>query len=73
LLARMIISCCAADAFPVTARLTGNDLSRYRTDQWLTVTGTVEPHSATPANRYTPTIHVQTIQPIPAPGDPYEY
>lgn len=72
-LARIVISCCAADAFPVHARLVGDNLSRYRNDQWLTVTGTITPNTATSANRYTPTLTVHTAQPIPAPAEPYEY
>ncbi|WP_431908888.1 TIGR03943 family putative permease subunit [Amycolatopsis thermoflava] len=72
-LARIVINCCAADAYPIHARLTGADLSHYPNDQWLTITGTVEPYSATEANRYTPTIHVTTAHPVPAPADPYEF
>jgi uncharacterized membrane protein YcgQ (UPF0703/DUF1980 family) len=39
----------------------------------MTVTGKVEPYTATEANRCTPLVRVQTAQPIPVPADPYEY
>ncbi|WP_371878913.1 TIGR03943 family putative permease subunit [Amycolatopsis roodepoortensis] len=73
ILARSTASCCAADAFPIHARLVGDDLARYRDDQWLTVEGTVTPYSATKVNGYTPTLTVRSAQPIPAPAEPYEY
>ncbi|MEU0510912.1 MULTISPECIES: TIGR03943 family putative permease subunit [Amycolatopsis] len=72
-LARIVINCCAADAFPLHARLVGDNLGHYRDDQWLTVTGTVAPNTATESNRYTPTLIVHSARPIPTPQDTYEY
>lgn len=72
-LARLIINCCAADAFPVKVKLTGGRIAALRNDQWIDATGTVEPNTATAANRYTPAFMISTLTPIPTPSDPYEY
>ncbi|NIH81583.1 TIGR03943 family putative permease subunit [Amycolatopsis viridis] len=73
LLARMVIRCCAADAAPVTVRLTGPAAARFRDDSWLEVTGQVVPGTAVAGNGYTPDLTVGSLRPIPAPHDPYEY
>ncbi|WP_214368119.1 TIGR03943 family putative permease subunit [Pseudonocardia sp. H11422] len=70
-LARMTIACCAADARPYTVRLVG-DLGDLEPDTWLRVRGTVQPGSATQANRFTPSLTVSEIQVVPEPTDPYE-
>lgn len=72
LLARMVITCCAADAYPLTVRLDGTAAAGYPNDAWLDVTGQVVPGTATPANRYTADFTVATVHHIPAPQDPYE-
>ena len=73
LLARMVISCCAADAYPVTVRLTGGAADRFNSDAWIEVTGKVVPGTATKANSYTPDFTLDSIRPVPTPKDPYEY
>ncbi|GHE93114.1 TIGR03943 family protein [Amycolatopsis deserti] len=73
LLARMVIRCCAADASPMTVRLTGPQAARFPDDSWLEVTGRLVPGTATAANGYTPDVTVTALQPIPAPQDAYEY
>lgn len=73
LLARMVISCCAADAFPVTVRLTGGSADHFASDAWVEVTGQAVPGSATKANSYTPDLTPLTLRPVTAPKDPYEY
>jgi uncharacterized repeat protein (TIGR03943 family) len=73
LLARMVISCCAADAYPVTVRLAGGAADRFKSDAWIEVTGKVVPGTATRANSYTPDFTLESIRPVPAPKDPYEY
>jgi uncharacterized membrane protein YcgQ (UPF0703/DUF1980 family) len=69
----MVISCCAADAYPVTVRLTGGAADRFNTDAWIEVTGKVVPGTATKANSYTPDFTLDNIRPVPTPKDPYEY
>ncbi|GAA1950853.1 TIGR03943 family putative permease subunit [Amycolatopsis minnesotensis] len=73
MLARMVISCCAADAYPVTVRLSGEAAARYPSDSWVEAIGRVVPGTATERNRYTPDLTVATVRPLKAPGDPYEY
>lgn len=73
LLARMVISCCAADAYPVTVRLRGDDAARFASDAWVGVSGQAVPDTATSANSYTPDLTVSEIHGMTAPKDPYEY
>ncbi|RSD10527.1 TIGR03943 family putative permease subunit [Amycolatopsis eburnea] len=73
LLARLVISCCAADAFPVTVRLRGGDADHLASDAWIRVTGQVVPGTATRANSYTPDFTPASLATVPAPKDPYEY
>jgi uncharacterized repeat protein (TIGR03943 family) len=73
LLARMVISCCAADAYPVTVRLIGGSAGNFKNDAWVEVTGQVLPGTATSANSNTPDLTVGSIHAVPTPKDPYEY
>ncbi|GDY31400.1 TIGR03943 family putative permease subunit [Gandjariella thermophila] len=72
-LARLVITCCAADAWPVKARLAGVDTAVLRNDEWVDVVGTLVPGSATQGNQYVPTLTATDVHPVPAPADPYEY
>jgi len=71
--ARLVITCCAADAVPMRVDLRGGTADTLPDDQWIEVTGTVRPGSATQANGYTPTLDVNMLRPTAAPADPYEY
>ncbi|MGW3966933.1 TIGR03943 family putative permease subunit [Amycolatopsis sp. NPDC005003] len=73
LLARLVISCCAADAFPVTVRLRGGEADQLASDAWIQVTGEVVPGTATKDNSYTPDFAPVSVTPVSAPKDPYEY
>ena len=73
LLARLVISCCAADAAPVTVHLKTSEADRYPSDAWLRVTGQIVPGTAREDNSYTPDFVPATIERISAPKDPYEY
>ncbi|MFI9454365.1 TIGR03943 family putative permease subunit [Amycolatopsis sp. NPDC052450] len=73
MLARMVIGCCAADAFPITVRLVGQDVAGFRDDTWLEVTGTVVPGTAVRENSYMPDLTLTSVRQVPAPKDPYEY
>ncbi len=70
-LARLLISCCAADARPMTVRLDGGGLD-YPPDTWLQVRG-LQPGSATAETRYVPALTVSSAEVVPAPEDPYEF
>jgi uncharacterized repeat protein (TIGR03943 family) len=71
-LVRLVITCCAADAFPVKTKLDGVNLSALKNDEWIQTTGIVQPDSATSANGYTPTLAMSSLRQVPAPADPYE-
>ncbi|SER64119.1 TIGR03943 family putative permease subunit [Actinokineospora terrae] len=71
-LARLSIACCAADAFPVKVRLTGDGVAGLTNDTWLQVVGRVQPGTATKENDYVPTLTVSSITEIPQPENPYE-
>ncbi|XVV05453.1 TIGR03943 family putative permease subunit [Actinosynnema sp. CA-248983] len=71
-LARLTISCCAADAAPVKTLMVGQDFAGLPDDQWIEATGRVVPGSATKDNAYVPTFTVNTITPITPPEDTYE-
>jgi uncharacterized repeat protein (TIGR03943 family) len=73
LLARLVISCCAADAFPVTVHLRGGEADHLASDAWIRVTGQVVPGTATKNNSYTPDFTLASLTAVPAPKDPYEY
>jgi uncharacterized repeat protein (TIGR03943 family) len=70
--ARLVITCCAADATPMKVVLSGGAGS-IPNDQWVIVAGRLRAGSATTANGYTPTLDVSSLRTINAPADPYEY
>ncbi len=73
MLARLVIGCCAADAFPITVRLVGDGVSGFGNDTWLEVTGVVVPGTAVRENSYMPDLTLTSVRQVPAPKDPYEY
>ncbi|MEV6912499.1 TIGR03943 family protein [Amycolatopsis sp. NPDC051071] len=73
MLARLVIGCCAADAFPITVRLVGEGVSDFGNDTWLEVTGVVVPGTAVRGNSYMPDFTLTSVRQVPAPKDPYEY
>lgn len=72
-LARLVISCCAADATPVKVKLDGGQTGQYPPDTWLRVRGEVEPDTANESNGYAPTFVVSQVSQVPPPPDPYEF
>lgn len=78
MLARLVITCCAADAMPVKARLVGDPATQttvdaLAADEWVEVTGEAVPQSGRARDDYVPSFRVTAVQQIPAPADPYEY
>lgn len=71
--ARLAISCCAADAFPVKVRLLGGELSDLPDDSWIEADVTLRPGSATRANEYVPSVTTHTVRRVAQPEDPYEH
>ncbi|WP_158840711.1 TIGR03943 family putative permease subunit [Saccharothrix deserti] len=70
--ARLTISCCAADASPVKAKMVGQNFDALPTDQWIEATGRVVPGSATKETAFVPTFTVSQVVPIVTPEDTYE-
>jgi uncharacterized repeat protein (TIGR03943 family) len=71
--ARLVITCCAADATPMKVALTGRQADELPDNQWVRVAGVLRPGSATEANGYTPTFAVSSLTTVDPPEDPYEY
>ncbi|NJC69583.1 TIGR03943 family protein [Planosporangium thailandense] len=73
-LARMVITCCAADARPVKVGLAGDLPPDAAPDAWLEVTGTYTAQTDTdPVNgQPIPYLAVTSARSIPAPAQPYE-
>lgn len=69
--ARLAISCCAADARPLKVHLVG-DVPALPDEQWVEVTGRVVPGSASKENSYVPSFTVSSVNPVSAPLEPYE-
>lgn len=75
-LARMRISCCAADATAVRVDLTGRaaqQIAAVPADAWFEVTGTARPGSAGQHNGHVPQVRVSAVRPVAEPADTYEY
>jgi uncharacterized repeat protein (TIGR03943 family) len=72
-LARMTISCCAADAYPVKVKLDGPSLDTLASDQWVQATVRIHPGTANKETAYVPSASLQNIQLTQQPEDPYEY
>jgi uncharacterized repeat protein (TIGR03943 family) len=75
-LARMVLSCCAADARPVKVGLTGDgpEPGQLSADTWIEVVGKYTNQTASdPVNGETiPYLDVESWQQVPAPKQPYE-
>ncbi len=70
---RFIITCCAADAYPIslTVRLREGDRSSYKPDSWLDVEGTIIVETL--ANQRQIVIQANRLKPSPQPDRPYDY
>ncbi|MFD5824825.1 TIGR03943 family putative permease subunit [Lentzea sp. NPDC060358] len=69
--ARLAISCCAADARPLKVRMTG-DVPALPDEQWVEVTGQVVPKSANEKNSWVPSFTVESFTAVAEPVEPYE-
>jgi uncharacterized repeat protein (TIGR03943 family) len=73
-LARFTITCCAADAYPVSLpiKLRQGDRQSYKVDQWFEVEGTIIAETLTAGNRQV-VVDATKIRPIDEPANPYSY
>ncbi|MDG4811069.1 TIGR03943 family protein [Micromonospora sp. WMMD1120] len=74
ILARMILSCCAADGRPVKLGMAGNAPTGLADDTWIQVTGRYTDRvTRDPVNdEEIPYIDVESWRQVTAPKDPYE-
>ncbi|MGS0684370.1 TIGR03943 family putative permease subunit [Nakamurella sp. GG22] len=70
-IARMVISCCAADANPMQLHVAGE--APYPANTWVQAVVTVDADTATLDNGYVPTVSVGSMTPVEQPSDPYEH
>ena len=73
-LARMILTCCAADARPVKVALTGDLPDTLKPDTWLEVTGRYSRKTVKDEinNETIPYLDVVDLKTVPAPSEQYE-
>jgi uncharacterized membrane protein YcgQ (UPF0703/DUF1980 family) len=71
--ARIAITCCAADAYPVKVKLLGGGLSRLADDSWIEAVVDLKPGSSTKATAYVPSATVRSVTTVTEPTDPYEH
>ncbi|HEY2949855.1 MAG TPA: TIGR03943 family protein [Micromonosporaceae bacterium] len=74
ILARMILTCCAADARPIKVGLSGNAPAGLAPDTWIQVVGRYSARTVNdPVNEQTiPYLEVETWQQVDAPKEQYE-
>ena len=70
-LARMTISCCAADASPMRVHLSG--APTFPSNTWVTAVISARPGTAGADNDYVPAADVTSMTKISQPPDPYEH
>ncbi|MGC9669288.1 TIGR03943 family putative permease subunit [Planosporangium sp. 12N6] len=73
-LARMVLSCCAADARPVKVALTGEVPAGLKADSWIEVTGRYTAKTVKDAvnGETIPYLEVIDLAPVAAPNEQYE-
>jgi uncharacterized repeat protein (TIGR03943 family) len=73
LLTRFVITCCAADVYPVRlpVKLSSGKNSDYKVDSWLEVEGQMI--TETIAGKRQLVVQANSIKPIPEPKNPYDY
>ncbi|MFF0488303.1 TIGR03943 family putative permease subunit [Nocardia sp. NPDC004068] len=69
-LARVVITCCVADAQTMSVHL-GGDFDSPPDDTWVSVRGKAVPDSARPETNMTPTLDVLELRTVPAPARVY--
>jgi uncharacterized repeat protein (TIGR03943 family) len=73
LLTRFVITCCAADAYPVSlpVKLTNGDRKAYPVDSWLEVEGQMITETLDDKRQLT--IQANSLKPVAQPKNPYDY
>ena len=72
LLSRFVLTCCAADAYPIGLPVNlSTNRNDYKPDTWLEVEGEMITENL--AGKRQLTIQANSIKPIPEPKNPYDY
>lgn len=73
LLSRFVITCCAADVYPIglPVKLSQGNRDTYKPDTWLEVAGQMT--TETLAGKRQLVIQATSLKPIPEPRNPYDY
>jgi uncharacterized repeat protein (TIGR03943 family) len=71
LLSRFVITCCAADVYPVSLTVKIPTEQQYKADTWLAVTGQMATETIDDKRHLV--LVAKNIQPIETPRNPYEY
>lgn len=74
LITRFTITCCAADAYPVSlpVKLRQGDRRNYPVDQWFEVEGVMMTETLTDGHRQL-VIDASSVRPVEEPDNPYDY
>lgn len=70
-LARLTISCCAADANPIRIHVDGP--APFPANTWVAVVGKAVDGSGSSVNDFVPTVAVSSVKQVAQPSDPYEH
>lgn len=71
MVSRFVLSCCAADAAPLGMVVHWSESGQLEADQWVEVTGTLEPGEF--GGEPMPFIRAATVTPTEIPSQPYLY
>jgi uncharacterized repeat protein (TIGR03943 family) len=66
---RIVISCCAADGFPVVMMVDWPEAAALKPDTWVRVSGPVDQVQFN--KQALPLIHAKTVEVVPQPDQPY--
>jgi putative membrane protein len=70
---RIVISCCAADGFPVVMIVDWPEAASLQPDTWVHVSGPVDQTYFDKQPQAIPLIRAQTVETVPQPDRPYLY
>ena len=68
---RIVISCCAADGFPVVMIVDWPESASLKADTWVRVSGPVDQTRFDTHTQAIPLIHAKSVETVPQPGQPY--
>lgn len=70
---RIVVSCCAADGFPVVMIVDWPEAASLKQDTWVRVSGPLDKTYFDQQPQAIPFIHAKTVETVPQPDYPYLY